>query len=223
MGRHEMLVLHYESYGSAFIRSHKVSPDAWAQLVMQLAWHKLKGRPGVCYESAQTRRFRRGRTEVIRSASRESREWCEAMLDVGNTDDSHKAALFARAVGRHLQYAAWATGAQGVDRHLFGLKRMLREGEPVPELYEDEAFGKTSHWEMSTSQLSSEWVDGWGYAEVVEDGYGLAYAIGKDYLRWTISSLKLDTARLRHYLAEAATEVKEMMDRVKAKREEAKL
>lgn len=39
------------------------------------------GRPGVCYESAQTRKYQLGRTEVIRSASSESKEWAEAMLD----------------------------------------------------------------------------------------------------------------------------------------------
>lgn len=39
------------------------------------------GRPGVTYESAQTRKFQLGRTEVIRSASNESKAWAEAMLD----------------------------------------------------------------------------------------------------------------------------------------------
>ena len=73
--------------------------------------------------------------------------------------------LFRRAVARHLQYAAWAADGQGVDRHLFGLKKMLRDGEAVPELYKDEAFAKTSHWELSTSQLSSKFIDGWGYGE----------------------------------------------------------
>ena len=42
---------------------------------------------------------------------------------------------------------------------------MLRDGEAVPELYKDEAFAKTSHWELSTSQLSSKFIDGWGYGE----------------------------------------------------------
>jgi hypothetical protein len=42
---------------------------------------------------------------------------------------------------------------------------MLREGEPVPEIYNDLAFSKTNHWELSTSQLSSKFVDGWGYGE----------------------------------------------------------
>jgi carnitine O-acetyltransferase len=46
---------------------------------------------------------------------------------------------------------------------------------------------------------------------VVPDGYGLSYSIGDDYVRWTITSLKRDTALLKHYLAEAATEVKHML------------
>jgi carnitine O-acetyltransferase len=147
--------------------------------------------------------------------------------------DAHRATLFRRAVARHLQYAAWAADAQGVDRHLFGLKRLLKEGEPVPLVYKDESFSKTNHWELSTSQLSSPWLDGWGYGEgkpcltekvvlpanisrastVVPDGYGLSYSIGHDYIRWTITSLKRKTAELHHYLAEAATQVRDMMER----------
>lgn len=77
----------------------------------------------------------------------------------------HRAALFRHAVTRHLQHAAWSADGQGVDRHLFGLKKLLKEDEPVPEIYKDEAFANTSHWELSTSQLSSNYFDGWGYGE----------------------------------------------------------
>lgn len=73
--------------------------------------------------------------------------------------------LFRRGVTRHLQYATWAADGQGVDRHLFGLKKLLRKGEPVPQIYQDDAYAKTSHWELSTSQLSSPFIDGWGYGE----------------------------------------------------------
>lgn len=74
-------VLHYEGYGNEYIKKFKTSPDAWAQLVKQLAFHKMFDRPGVCYESAQTRKYQRGRTEVIRAASNESKAWAEAMLN----------------------------------------------------------------------------------------------------------------------------------------------
>jgi hypothetical protein len=78
-------VLHYEGYGKETIKTFKASPDAWAQLVKQLAFHKMLNRPGVCYESAATRKYALGRTEVIRTASNESKAWAEAMLDPDQT------------------------------------------------------------------------------------------------------------------------------------------
>ncbi|KAG1776190.1 acyltransferase ChoActase/COT/CPT [Suillus placidus] len=222
VGQHDMQVLHYEGYGKNLMKKFKASPDAWAQLVKQLAFHKMFNRPGVTYESCQTRKYQQGRTEVIRSASSESKEWAEAMLNSEESDE-RRAVLFRRAVSRHLQYAAWAADGQGVDRHLFGLKKMVRDGESVPAIYSDPAFSKTNHWELSTSQLSSKYLDGWGYGEVVTDGYGLSYSIDDHYIRWTITSLKRNTAELKHYLAEAATETRFMMERAAAAEQKAKL
>jgi len=118
----------------------------------------------VTYESAQTRRYKKGRTEVVRSVSMESAEWVRAMVDP-QVHPTHRRALFINAVKRHMMYSKWAAAGEGVDRHLFGLKKSLREGEEVPEFYRDEGYTKSSHWEMSTSQLSSPWFDGWGYGE----------------------------------------------------------
>ena len=115
-----------------------------------------------------------------------------------------------------MQYSVWAAEGQGVDRHLFGLKKMLTPDEEVPEIYTNKAFGQTNHWELSTSQLSSKFLDGWGYGEVVPDGYGLSYSIGDNYIRWTITSLKRGTKELGHYLAEAATETREMIEKAAA-------
>lgn len=85
-------VLHYEAYGSAYIKTHKLSPDAWAQLIKQLAFFKMHGRLGVTYESAQTRKFKKGRTEVVRSVSSEGAEWVKAMVD----PSAHKVGLAYR-------------------------------------------------------------------------------------------------------------------------------
>ena len=116
---------------------------------------------------------------------------------------------------------------------------MIKDGEALPELYQDSAYSRSSHWELSTSQLSSKYLDGWGYGEgpysvpisvirvsvpslltllshaVVPDGYGLSYSIGDDYIRWTITSLKLGTDEFKRCLAEAATETRQMMERAK--------
>ena len=79
-------VVQFDHYGKDLIKKHKVSPDAWVQMVKQLAYGKMNnGRPAVTYESAQTRKFRLGRTEVIRVASRESKAFVESMLDQGRS------------------------------------------------------------------------------------------------------------------------------------------
>jgi carnitine O-acetyltransferase len=52
-------------------------------------------RLGVTYESAQTRRFKKGRTEVVRSVSNEGAEWVKAMMD----PSVHKVSFIAASMG----------------------------------------------------------------------------------------------------------------------------
>ncbi|KAJ7486060.1 hypothetical protein B0H11DRAFT_1136967 [Mycena galericulata] len=98
------------------------------------------------------------------SAPSESKAWAEAMLDPGVGD-----ALFRVAVTRHLKYAAWEADGQGMARHLFGLKKMLREGESVPALYLDRA-----QITGSTSQLRGGGA-GWVWAVVCD--WGAVYPV----------------------------------------------
>ena len=49
-----------------FIKSCRVSPDAWLQMALQLTVYRLTGRLVATYESASTRRFRLGRVDSIR-------------------------------------------------------------------------------------------------------------------------------------------------------------
>ena len=50
---------------------------------------------------------------------------------------------------------------------------------------------------------------------VVPDGYGLSYSIGDDYIRWTITSLKLSADLFKGLLEEAAMETRQMMERAR--------
>lgn len=58
-----------------------MSPDAYVQMAMQLAWHKAQGDFTATYETAATHMFLRGRTETIRSFSLESWLFVKAMTD----------------------------------------------------------------------------------------------------------------------------------------------
>ncbi|KAL7316841.1 Carnitine O-acetyltransferase mitochondrial [Mucor circinelloides] len=189
IANHEMTVLAYQSFGKNLIKKFKCSPDGFAQMAIQLAYYKMFGTSRPTYESGQTRKFQRGRTETSRTVSDESVAFVKAMEDP-NLPNEQKIAAFRAALKSQGQYMATAVNAHGVDRHLFGLKNSLKAGEPKPELFADPAFAYSSHWYLSTSQLSSEHFDGYGWGQVVNDGFGCAYMIKNNALQFNVASVK---------------------------------
>lgn len=70
-------------------------------------------------------------------------------------------------------WSVWFLG-QGFDRHLFGLKCMSEEkGNPLPDLYKDEAYQKINYNIISTSTLAAEAILVGGFGPVVPDGLGI--------------------------------------------------
>ncbi|GAA6039083.1 hypothetical protein JCM8097_005311 [Rhodosporidiobolus ruineniae] len=214
MAKHDLAVLEYSGAGKDQIKLFKTSPDSYAQLVMGLAYYKMEGKVAATYESAQTRKYRLGRTEVIRSTTNEALEWYKAMED-DSRSHTDRVALFRKAAAKHISLAGEAADGRGVDRHLFGLKKLLKDGEELPAIYQDPTFGQSSNWVLSTSQLSSEYFSGWGYGEVVDEGYGLAYSVNNKTLRFTITSMNRsphnNVQAFKHYLDEACNDVLETM------------
>ena len=179
MSLHELKVEAFQGYGKGLIKKFKCSPDAYVQMILQLAYYKMYGKNRPTYESAATRRFQLGRTETCRTVSDESVAWCKAMADPTVSNDQ-KVALFRKAIDAHLGYISAASDGYGVDRHLFGLKKLLSPGEEVPAMYKDPAFGYSCSWYLSTSQLSSEFFNGYGWSQVIDGGFGIAYMINED-------------------------------------------
>lgn len=110
------------AYGKAAIKKFGVSPDSWAQMIVQLAYRRwLRGekRVGGTYEAATTRKFYKGRTEAIRVVTSESDAWAASMDDpsVGRQEQKR---LFDAAAKQHITTAKKCGNAQGIDRHLLG-------------------------------------------------------------------------------------------------------
>ncbi len=198
IGEHELRVQAYQGYGKGMIKKFKCSPDAYVQLTIQLAYHKMYGKNRPTYESAATRRFQQGRTETCRTVSDDSVAFCDAMADPSIPPEKC-AELFRKAVDAHVQYISDAADGKGVDRHLFGLKKLLGEGEQVPAIFMDPAFAYSGKWYLSSSQLSSEYFNGYGWSQVIDEGWGIAYMINENRL---VSPLVLCCAGRGHLLIE---------------------
>lgn len=171
MGEHDLRVQAYQGYGKGLIKKFKCSPDAYVQMIIQLAYHKFYGKNRPTYESAATRRFQQGRTETCRTVSEESVAFCDGMANPDVSPEECRNRLLT-AVKAHVEYITAASDGKGVDRHLFGLKKLIKEGEEVPEIFNDPTFSYSSSWFISSSQLSSEYFNGYGWSQVIDQGWG---------------------------------------------------
>lgn len=179
IAEHDLVVEAYQGYGKGMMKKFKCSPDAYVQMIIQLAYKKMYGKNRPTYESAATRKFQQGRTETCRTVSEDSVAFCDAMADP-IVPPEECAERFRKACESHVKYISSASDGKGVDRHLFGLKKLVQNGEPMPKIFEDPTYTYSSTWFISSSQLSSEYFNGYGWSQVVDDGWGIAYMINEN-------------------------------------------
>uniref|UniRef100_A0A7N5ZRS0 carnitine O-palmitoyltransferase n=1 Tax=Anabas testudineus TaxID=64144 RepID=A0A7N5ZRS0_ANATE len=181
-------VFPFQDFGKGKIKKCRVSPDAFIQMALQLAYYRERGTFCLTYEASMTRLFREGRTETVRSCSNESSAFVR--------QSSQR--LFRAASEKHqLLYRLAMTGA-GIDRHLFCLYVVSKYlGVESPFLKEV----LSEPWRLSTSQTPIQQVElfdmvnhpeyiscGGGFGPVADDGYGLSYCIlGENLINFHIS------------------------------------
>ncbi|XP_077489971.1 carnitine O-acetyltransferase-like [Amblyomma americanum] len=176
----------FEEYGKDFIKSCRMSPDSFIQMAFQLSYYRLHGHSPATYESASTRMFLLGRTEAIRSQSKESDTFCREYM-AGKLNVAERDALLRNAISTHKDYASLAMYGQGVDRVLLGLRKVSEEMKrPLPDLYKDPGYIKGINFELSTSQVSAhnDILMTFGYS--VPGGYGICYSNQCNQFRFSI-------------------------------------
>lgn len=75
----------HSEYGKGFIKTCQLSPDAYIQMALQLAYYRDAGRFSLTYEASITRLFREGRTETVRPCTIESAAFVKSMMDNHST------------------------------------------------------------------------------------------------------------------------------------------
>lgn len=208
-------LLHYSNYGSTLIKQLKVSPDAYVQMALQLAYFRQHGQVAPTYETASTRAFLHGRTETVRSCSVESTDFVKK-FDSPEVTKLEKVDAFQRAISAHLAYMKKASRGQGVDRHLLGLRCMLKEGEDPPALFTHPTYEESMKFRLSTSNMSPGTYLYGGFAPVVKDGYGVNYGITQDgiklsFSKWAQVNRPTDTAQFRSQVKKALDDLANLL------------
>ncbi|XP_071842084.1 carnitine O-palmitoyltransferase 1, liver isoform-like isoform X2 [Apostichopus japonicus] len=217
----DLHILIHNNFGKGAMKKCKVSPDAFIQNSMQLAFRREAGKNCLTYESCMTRLFREGRTETVRPCTVESVNFCKAMDDP-NVSVEEKIALFKAATDVHVKSYCDAMCGKGVDRHLFTLYVVSRYLE-VDSPFLKEVLSQP--WQLSTSQTPATQTNrvdlkkypyyssaGGGFGPVADNGYGVSYIItGEDNIFFHVSCKKscptTDAARFADNIKKALADV----------------
>ncbi|XP_054274253.1 carnitine O-palmitoyltransferase 1, muscle isoform-like isoform X1 [Macrosteles quadrilineatus] len=187
----------HSAYGKGFMKESRVSPDAYIQMALQLAYFRDAGRFSLTYEASMTRLYREGRTETVRPCTIESAAWVRAMQNKSSSTEERIKLLHA-ACQQHQRGYQDAMCGKGIDRHLFCLYVVSKYLE-VDSPFLKEVLSEP--WRLSTSQTphgQTSKLDlrkyprcisaGGGFGPVADDGYGVSYIIaGEDLLFFHIS------------------------------------
>ncbi|KAE8284766.1 Carnitine O-acetyltransferase [Larimichthys crocea] len=202
----DMRVIVFGHFGKNVPKSHKMSPDAFIQIALQLAYYRMYQRCCATYESASLRMFRLGRTDTIRSASSASAAFVKA-FDDPSKQNTEKVDLMVKAVTAHRAYTNMAISGQAIDRHLLGLKMIaVEENLSIPDVFTDAAYAKALHYQLSTSQVPSKTDCVMCFGPVVSNGYGVCYNPMNDHINFAVSSFNTCTETNATHLAQAMEE-----------------
>ncbi|UIZ23560.1 hypothetical protein KXD40_007671 [Peronospora effusa] len=205
----DLKVISHTEYSKGLIKKFRVSPDAFIQMALQLAYYRNSGTITQTYESSMTRLYRNGRTETVRPVTNESKAFVFGMMD-SKLSDGEKLKLLQRACDVHQDNYRNAMSGKGIDRHLFTLY-CVSVGFGIESPFLNNALSRP--WRLSTSQQPQQQTENWhlvekalegskfsiedarcpggGFGPVAEDGYGVSYMIaGENMLGFHISSKK---------------------------------
>lgn len=81
-----------------------------------------------------------------------------------------------------------ASIGKGIDRHMLGLRCMIKPDEKEKAtIFNDPSYLKSMYFKLSTSNMSPGLQFYGGFGPVVPEGYGVNYAISTDALKFSIS------------------------------------
>lgn len=186
----------------------KVSLDAVQQLVMALAQRIAFGRVRGHYESVDMREYQAGRTECLRPVTPELVALVEA-LAAGPVEGRAAAQwreLLVAALDAHRDRVKACKAGHGVDRHLFGLglgaEDVQESSEALEALTGHPAVRQAREDFLSTTSIgSADQVVRYAFVPSVEDGFGVAYTPGEDWLEFTVSHWAGGAAEPERFLA----------------------
>lgn len=132
--------------GNNFLRKHKCPSKAGYQVIIQLACLLYYGYQPESWETISMSRFHKGRVDWIQAVQPTMASFCCAARD-NELPFATKRRMFFDAVNTFANTVTQIRRGHGFKAHLHALLAMMEDQEPIPALFEDQAWRNT---EVST-------------------------------------------------------------------------
>jgi carnitine O-acetyltransferase len=205
----------FDDFGANRVKEWGLSPDAFAQLALQLAHVRTKGFVGATYESIATRQFDHGRTEAMRVVTKEILQFV-AIMQNGTAGPAEKIATLRAAANKHVQRAKECQDGQAPEQHLWELMLIQkRSGEELGvteemALFSSPGWVKMRHDYLSTSSVMSDFVTQYGFGSTSPDCIGVGYAVRSNGFYGYLCTAKPSAGHLANFITELRNAMLEM-------------
>ncbi|OEH82929.1 hypothetical protein BCR26_11265 [Enterococcus rivorum] len=183
----------FNQFGKEAIKKAGVSPDAFFHIALVMAQYEVTQNFKSIYEPVAMRAYYQGRTESARPMSVEKRSFVEAFFAENRTPNTRELEeLFKVAALAHGERIALCQSGKGVERHLFGLKKMAEmktdKGINSDYFFLSEGMKAIQSDFISTTGIPYDILESFSFAPVNQEGFGLYYGLLADRIVLDISS-----------------------------------
>lgn len=187
---HVDFVSHIDNQKLKYIQSHafgrktfettNFSANTLDRLVLMLAATEYYGRLVPAYDPISMSHIAGGRFEKCRLATHATRHFIDSIRSA-DLPTSAKRGSLEMAARAHAGAVAEVRAGKGIDGHLLGLRAMVRDGEEVPLLFEDEAVTQSERWLVSMSYMETSGLQ-YGFGQIVDEGWGVGFMLSDKHL-----------------------------------------
>ncbi|XP_028427277.1 carnitine O-acetyltransferase-like [Perca flavescens] len=180
----------FDNFGKTFLKSYKLSPDAFVQMAIQLAYYRIHQQIPATLESVSMRTFRLGRLGFISSNSPDSATFVKA-FDDPKKQNSEKVDLLEKAIKAHKWYTNLAMNGHDIYSHLWALKmQAVEEKISMPEIFTDTSFYKTLDKGFYPSQVHCKAGNQICFGAQEPGMNEIIYSIMNDHIDFTVANFK---------------------------------
>uniref|UniRef100_A0A3B4FNW3 Carnitine O-acetyltransferase-like n=1 Tax=Pundamilia nyererei TaxID=303518 RepID=A0A3B4FNW3_9CICH len=204
------IVLVFDHFGKNYLKAHNMSPDAFIQMAIQLAYYRMNKQVCASYEAVSQRMFRRGRVSLLLSTTSVSAAFVKAFDDPQkqNSREAKKT-----CVPTQLNSGSMVIGGHDIVAHIIALRLQAVENKlPMPDIFRDISYKKILNYQFVTSNTGSV-----GVHQVDENsGYSLCYSVHNSHFIIEMATFnthkRLNTRHLIQNMKDALLDMRALLE-----------